>query len=175
MMLSKELQATLERWFHLSPLQRMTVCVVIFAFLFVFPLSSYWQTRETLRQVEQDAEQQQQIVQHQKHILASLERNHLSQQITPDLTAQLTEINQFIAIQLAHFPDHSSQWTFQSLPQLTLHFTSNFEQCQLLLTELLTQYPQLFLLSLQISQNEETDVGSILTEASFQLQPITAK
>lgn len=37
-------------------------------------------------------------------------------------------------------------------------------------TQLLTQYPQLFLLSLQIMKNEEGEESTIQTEVSFQLQ-----
>lgn len=170
MMLSKVLQAKLDRWFRFSLFQQIGLFFVVFGLLLMFPLSNYWQVRQTLNQFVLEEKAQKQALQHQKHILASLERNNLCQLMPLDVAHRLTEINQFLEVQLAHLPEQATQWTFQPFPQLVLHFKSDFEQCQAFFTQLLTQYPQLFLLSLQIMKNEEGEESTIQTEVSFQLQ-----
>lgn len=169
-MLSKVLQTRLDSWFKFSSFQQIGLCFVVFCILLIFPFSNYWQVRQTFNQFVLEEKAQNQILQHQKHILASLERNNLHQLMPPDVAYRLTEINQFLEVQLAHLPEQTTQWTFQPLPQLVLHFKSDFEQCQAFFTQLLTQYPQLFLLSLQIMKNEEGEESTIQTEVSFQLQ-----
>lgn len=50
MMLSKVLQAKLDHWFRFSLFQQIGLFFVVFGLLLMFPLSNYWQVRQTLNQ-----------------------------------------------------------------------------------------------------------------------------
>ncbi|MDY0641220.1 hypothetical protein NMW10_07040 [Pasteurella multocida] len=60
MMLNKVLQAKLDRWFRFSLFQQIGLFFVVFGLLLMFPLSNYWQVRQTLNQfvLEEKAQKQ---------------------------------------------------------------------------------------------------------------------
>ncbi|EJS88623.1 hypothetical protein AAUPMC_12841 [Pasteurella multocida subsp. multocida str. Anand1_cattle] len=50
-MLSKVLQAKLDRWFRFSLFQQIGLFFVVFGLLLMFPLSNYWQVRQNVKSI----------------------------------------------------------------------------------------------------------------------------
>ncbi|WP_143533152.1 hypothetical protein [Rodentibacter caecimuris] len=109
---------------------------------------------------------------HQKKILATLQKKSDEGQLNPTLAGKILIVNQQVkelAEPILHI--HRLQWDFEKNLILHLHIQGYFQPLYLFIDSLSHQVPSLSLYQLQINRiDDEQDAGSIECEMILQLQ-----
>lgn len=142
-------------------------CVICGWSVLVFQLTMQYQHT---KQIERMVLQRQEELQHQQRILATLKQNTQESVLTPELTNEISLINQRIQRISEPIKLQSLQWSFQSTPQLHMQIESNFEDFQDFFRTLLRHVPRLMLFSLELRKAEDNPDVSIYCEVLLQLQ-----
>lgn len=155
---------------QLTPIKQYMLLLFITCFPIYLLLIECGKTYQENIEMKQHIQQKEQEINHQKHILASLQQTSQNT-FTPELASQIAQINQELQQYSSNLSIKHNQWTFYSFPNLNIKMMGNFTELSKFLTTTLSHQPQLSILQIQISKLQETEKPTpvLLAEFNFKL------